>query len=369
MLRTPYHTCRPLLAQLDSPKNCRNLCFPSARSLVGGINSQYQKDTDDHALAAGGIGHHRTWLTARLLPEADVVLGLGCRFEEQETNWRPTYLPDPAACYIQVDIDPTEIGRSVVPQIGIVGDIKLVLEELIEHLRGSLPLVKAATGAKSRVQMLGREKKKLEAEVREMAASEQRPLHPMRVIREVRDVFPRESTVAIDVGVLAQGMGGAFPYFKVFEPRSVIVPSSFYGMGFAASALPVAKLARPDRPAVGFVGDGSFQMIMNVLPVAAEFKLPVTWCVLNDQALGSIYDGQRAAFGNRVIATTFKVQPDFAKIAEACQCHGEKVVEPGEVRPALDRALAANARGIPAVIDFLVAKERVAGSVNFFAKR
>ncbi len=323
---------------------------------------------DDHALAAGGIGHHRTWLTARLLPEADVVLGLGCRFEEQETNWRPTYLPDPAARYIQVDIDPAEIGRSVVPEIGIVGDAKLVLEDLLALL-AEARRERGSASTQSRLEQLARDKERLEAEVAEMAASAQRPIHPMRIIRAVRDMFPRESTVAIDVGVLAQGMGGAFPYFKVFEPRSLIVPSSFYGMGFAASALPVAKLARPDQPAVGFVGDGSFQMIMSVLPVAAEFALPVTWCVLNDSALGSILDGQRAAFGNRIIATTFEVQPDFARIAEACRCHGEKVVDPAEVRPALARALAANGRGVPAVIDFLVAKERVAGSVDFFAKR
>ena len=122
-----------------------------------------------------------------------------------------------------------------------------------------------------------------------MVGSEQRPIHPMRVIGTVREVFGRDATAAIDVGVLAQGMGGAFPYFKVYAPRSCIVPSSFYGMGFASSALPVAKLVHPDRPAVGFVGDGSFQMIMNVLPTAVEHKLPVTWCVLNDGALGSIW--------------------------------------------------------------------------------
>ncbi len=87
---------------------------------------------DDHPLAAGGIGHHRTWLTKRLLPEADVVLGLGCRFEEQETNWREGYVPDPRACYIQVDIDPAEIGRSVVPQLAVVGDVRLVLRDLLE---------------------------------------------------------------------------------------------------------------------------------------------------------------------------------------------------------------------------------------------
>ena len=110
-------------------------------------------------------------------------------------------------------------------------------------------------------------------------------------------------------------------------------------------------------------------MIMNVLPVAAEYELPVTWCVLNDGALGSIFHGQRAGFGNRIIATTFEVQPDFARIAEACQCHGEKVDDPADVRPALERARDANARGVPAVIDFIVARERLAGSIDFFTRR
>jgi acetolactate synthase I/II/III large subunit len=319
---------------------------------------------DDHPLAAGGLGHHRTWLTRQLLADADVVLGLGCRFEEQETNWREGYLPDPAACYIQVDIDPAEIGRSIVPNIAVVGDARLVARGLIDALGP-----RSGNAQSSRLTDLARDKEKLEAEVSRMAASEQRPIHPMRVIRAVRDVFPRESHVAIDVGVLAQGMGGAFPYFKVFGPRSCIVPSSFYGMGFAASALPAAKLVHPDRPAVGFVGDGSFQMVMNVLPTAAEHALPVTWCILDDGALGSIWDGQRAGFGNRIIATTFDVRPDFALIAQACACHGERVDDPTEVVPALRRALEANARGVPAVIDFIVARERVAGSVDFFARR
>ena len=324
---------------------------------------------DDHPLAAGGIGHHRTWLTARLLSEADVVLGLGCRFEDQETNWRPTYVPDPSATYIQVDIDPAEIGRSIVPAIGIVGDAALFIDDLLAELCAACHHAHAADGAAARIAELARDKERLEAEVRTLAASAQRPVHPLRIIRTARDVFPRDSSVAIDVGVLAQGVAGAFPYFKMFEPRSLIVPSSFYGMGFSASALPVAKLVRPGSPALGFVGDGSFQMIMNVLPVAAECELPVTWCVLNDHALGSIYHGQHAGFGNRIIATTFKVQPDFAAIAEACGCRGEKVTEPDDVRPALERALEANARGMPAVIDFHVAQERVAGSIDFFSKR
>lgn len=320
---------------------------------------------DDHPLAAGGLGHHRTWLTKRLLPEADVVLGIGCRFEDQETNWRASYVPDPQACYIQVDIDPNEIGHSVVPQIGVVGDAAAVLTDIAERVGA-----RAATGSPGAwLQQFAADKARLEAEAREMAASDQRPIHPLRVLREAREVFTREACVAIDVGVLAQGMGGAYPYFKVFEPRSCIVPSSFYGMGFASSGLPVAKLVYPDRPALSFVGDGSFQMISNVLPAAAENALPVTWCILDDGGLGSIWDAQKNAFRGRIIATQFEVRPDFARIGEACGCHGEKVEDPAQITAALQRALEANRRGQPAVIDFIVARERLSGSIEFFAKR
>jgi acetolactate synthase-1/2/3 large subunit len=206
----------------------------------------------------------------------------------------------------------------------------------------------------------------IEGEVLGHAESDQRPMHPLRPIVALREAAPRETTVAIDVGCLAQHMAGASPYFKVFEPRSLIVPSSFYGMGFAAAALPAARLAHPDRPAICFVGDGSFQMVMNVLPVAAEYELGVTWCVLNDGALGSIRDIQEHRNGNRILGTEFDVQPDFAAIATACGCHGERVEDPASVDDAIGRALAANERGVPAVLDFVVARERVFGTVEHY---
>jgi acetolactate synthase-1/2/3 large subunit len=313
---------------------------------------------DDHPLSVGGLGAHRNRLSKRLLSEADVVLGLGCRFEEMETNWRPGFVPSPEALYIQVDIDAAEIGRSVPAHLGIVGDIRSVLGSLVGALNQrefTAHDVDFAT-----------EIAEIDAELDELAASEQRPIHPLRVIRAVREVFPRESTVAIDVGAITQHIAGGHPFFRVFEPRSLIVPSSFYGMGFAAAALPAARLARPEAPAVGFVGDGSFQMVMNVLPVAAENELPVTWCIFDDHALGSIWDIQEHRLGKRYLGTEFTVQPKFAAIAEACGCYGERVEDPAEVIPALRRALAANGNGTPAVLDFHVARERLLQTFEHF---
>lgn len=323
---------------------------------------------DDHPLSAGGLGAHRSRLSKRLLAEADVVLGLGCRFEEMETNWRPGFVPAPGACYVQVDIEPGEIGRSFPARIGLVGDVRTVLEQVIaaiERLPGGLP--PGAFAGHPRTAAVAAELAVIDDEMKQLAESEQRPLHPVRVIRAIREAFPRETTVAVDVGCITQHIAGGMPFFRVYVPRSLIVPSSFYGMGFAAAGLPAARLVYPDRPAVGFVGDGSFQMVLNVLPVAAEHRLAVTWCVFNDGALGSIRDIQQYRFEQRILGTEFTVQPDFALIAEACGCHGERVEDPDEIDGALARALAANERGLPAVLDFVVARERLLQTLEHYS--
>jgi acetolactate synthase I/II/III large subunit len=322
---------------------------------------------DDHPLSVGGLGAHRNPLSKRLLAEADVVLSLGARFEEMETNWRAGFVPAPSARVIQVDIDAAEIGRSVPAHLAVIGDIQSVLKEMIDIVGKAKPARGAGVRLDDAAKGYTAEIKRLDAEIAELAASPEKPIHPLRVIRAVRRALPREATVAIDVGCLAQHMAGSFPAFPVHLPRSLIVPSSFYGMGFAGSALPVARHVYPDRPAVGFIGDGSFQMMLHVLPMAAEYRLGVTWCILNDRALGSIRDIQEFGMGNRIIDTDFEVQPAFAKIAQACECHGEQISDPADVDGAIARALAANERGIPAALDFVVARARMQQTYEHYA--
>jgi acetolactate synthase-1/2/3 large subunit len=324
---------------------------------------------DDHPLSAGGLGAHRTKLSKRLLAEADVILGLGTRFEEMETNWTPGAMPSPEAVYVQVDIEAAEIGRSIPAAVGVVGDISVVGDALLDGLaaRGAEPPADAAAvAAAPRAAAVAAGVAELDAEADALAAREQAPMHPLRPIREVQAALPRDATVAIDVGCLAQHIAGGHPNFKVYGPRTTIVPSSFYGMGFAAAALPAARIVRPDHPAVCFVGDGSFQMVMNVLPVAAEHRLGVTWCILDDGALGSIRDIQQYRFENRIIGTDFEFQPDLALLARACGCHGERVTDGREVAGAVQRALEANADGVPAVLDFIVARERLIGTLEHY---
>ncbi len=120
---------------------------------------------------------------------------------------------------------------------------------------------------------------------------------------------------------------------------------------------------------MGFCGDGSFQMVMDVMLVAVEHRLPVTWCILNNQSLGSIRDSQDRVYEGRYIGTVFEVMPDFVKMAEACHCYGEKVEDPEQIGEALKRAIDANKRGIPAVLDFVVSRKEPQGAVDFFLGR
>lgn len=316
---------------------------------------------DSHPLSAGGLGSHRNPVSKRLLQEADAVIGVGARFEQMESNFEPEQLPPKGATYIQLDIYPDEMGRAAVPDIPLVGDAKLALADIA-----------AAIGAHERTgwgddleQRIAGELAEFEAEADAAVTGEDGQIHPLNAIRTARRIFPEDTIVGFDVGFMAQQMAGAFPLFRTNGPRSVVSPSSFYCMGFVGSGIPAAKVAQPDKPALCFVGDGSFGMVANVLISAREHDLAVTWVILNDEALGSIYDVQNGKYGGRIIGTTYDYSADFAAIAEASGCHGEKVTDPADLEAALARALAANEKGQPAVVDVAVARERSVASREY----
>jgi len=124
-------------------------------------------------------------------------------------------------------------------------------------------------------------------------------------------------------------------------------------MGFGVAGAIGAKLALPDRKVLCTTGDGAFQMFMKELPTSVQYDAPVTWIVLNNYSLGWIKLHEKA-LGERYIAVDFEAQPDFAAVAEACDCHGERIEDADDIRPALERGLKQNLSGVPAVLDFVV---------------
>jgi acetolactate synthase I/II/III large subunit len=302
---------------------------------------------EDHPLAFGLVGLYFSKIGEEIYGEADLLVTLGSRNEDFQSG-EQKFFPKGAG-YIQVDIDPDEIGRNWVPDVPVVGDVKLAVRALIRELR-----TKGAEGGKRSRRISGwiKEKEACEARVGKECLTDSVPIKTKRVIYELGEVFGKDTILVNENG--SQDLWSYYwPYYRVRDINSCVAPGEQTCMGGGCSAAIGAKLAAPRKNVVCPVGDGAFQMFMKELPTAAQHGAPVTYVVLNNFSLGWIKFAQRNR-GDRFISTDYKVQPDFAQVARASGCYGEKIEQPAEIRPSLERALKANREGVPAVLDFIV---------------
>jgi len=317
---------------------------------------------EDHALALGLVGLYFTEIGERVYGEADLLMTLGSRNEDFQSG-EQKFFPQ-GAKYIQIDIDPEEIGRNWIPDVAIIGDVKLALRDLIRRLRQEGADVRRDP---SRISRILDEKKAYEARVEAECLTDSVPIKTKRVIRELNRVFGKNTVLVNENG--SQDLWSYYwPYYKVLDVNSCVAPGEQTCMGGGCSAAIGAKLAMPDKNVICPVGDGAFQMFMKELPTAVQHHAPVTYLVLNNSMLGWIRFHQKNR-GDRFISTEFEVQPDFVKIAQASGCFGERVEKPAQIKPALERALQATLDGTPAVVEFLVDGWDFAPGFKNFYKR
>jgi len=302
---------------------------------------------EDHALALGLVGLYFSPLGERVYGEADLLIIVGSRSEEFQTGaWQ--FFP-PGAKMIQVDVDATEIGRNWVADVPLVGDAKLTLAAIEQGLAALGP---DDSAWRERSAQLAKDKEAYEAEVAAECRTAAVPLASKRVVRELNEVFGRETILVNENG--SQDLWSYYsPYYRVMEVGGCVPPGEQTCMGFATGAAIGAKLAAPEKNVVCVTGDGAVQLFVEEFASARQCGAAVTWVILNNYALGWPRFGQKL-LGERYIATDFAVQPDFAAVARASGCYGEQVKEPEQIRPALARARRANAEGLPAVLDFAV---------------
>ncbi len=306
---------------------------------------------EDHPLALGLVGLYRTNVGKKIYQEADLLVNVGSRFEElQSGGWK--YFPEKAK-YIQVDIDPFEIDRNWIPDVAIVGDAKLVLEDLIQIVCEKV--VKKNLEDMPRIKELVKAKREYEALIESECLTDAVPIKTKRVVRELNKVFGKNSILVNENGMLDL-WSYYCPYYKVLDVEGCIPPAEQTCMGLGVMGAIGAKLTRPDKRVVCTTGDGAFQMYSQDVPTAVQYNAPVTWVILNNFSLGWAKWGQLKVFG-QATSTDFEVQPDFVKFAEANQCYGEKIEKPDEIKPSLERALKANEEGTPAILDFIVDPE------------
>ena len=319
--------------------------------------------SEEHPMAFGLVGLYFSEIGEKVYGEADLMMTLGSRNEDFQSG-EQRFFPK-GAKYIQVDIDPEEMGRNWVPDVALVGDIKLVLQALLRELQRA-----GLKKGKQNPRMVKLLKAKEAYEVRvkkECLGDSSMPLKTKRIVRELCEVFGKDAILVNENG--SQDLWSYYwPYYKAGNINSCVAPGEQTCMGGGCSAAIGAKLAMPERDVVCTTGDGAFQMFMKELATAAQQKAPVTYVVLNNFSLGWIKFAQRNR-GNRFISTDYKVQPDFVQIAQANQCYGERVEKPEDIGPGLKRAIEATRKGVPAVLDFIVDGWDFAPGFNRFYER
>jgi len=307
----------------------------------------------DHALYAGGVGTMcNSPLGNKTLLESDLIINLGGRFGDRHTGKVSSFVRQ--AKVIHVNIDPTELGKAVATELGIVSDVKYFLKRLIEFL--SKERADKIPPPDERVHQLALDRVRLARRT----DFDQIPIKPQRAIKELREFLDRDAIVTHDIGI---SQIWSAQLFDAYEPRTYLVTGGAGPMGWGLGAAMAAKLAKPERQCVNFVGDGSLCMSLQDLATAAMFNIPIVVFVLNNSLLGLIRQQQNLFYGERHISTFIGYEQanhdrgvDFVKVAEGMGLLAERVEKPEEIKPALARAFAS---GRPSLLEVIVDRSAV----------
>lgn len=305
---------------------------------------------NDHPLYFGFTGSVGTPAANELARTADVALAIGTRFGELDCNsWLPThFFPVPECKLIQIDIDPNELGKVIPVEVGIAGDAKAVLSQMLA-VAGQKPVDWKGS---PRFQALDMQRQAWEAELHSAQQSNNIPIELDRIMADLRAVLPED-------GILITGVGPRHlvgQQYKVLQPQTHIVASGHGTMGLSVPGALGAKLGRPNSPVVSITGDGEFRSVSQTLATAVEYNIPVVWVILNNYSFNIITLYQLRHY-ERSFATEFKTvdgrpyNPDFVALAHAYGAEGKRVGKPEDFRPALTAAIAAK---IPYVLDVAV---------------
>jgi acetolactate synthase-1/2/3 large subunit len=295
--------------------------------------------------------HELSFPTARatVFREADLLLVIGTRLNYVISHLAaPRFSPD--ARLIQVDVDASEIGHNRPADVGIVGDARAVLAQLVAAADGRVD--------RRRFESWREHLRSVEASKRQDAeaamSTDQTPIHPLRLCKEIRDFIDRDAILSVDGQEILNYGRQSIP---TYVARHRLNSGPFGTMGVGLPFGIGAKVAKPDTQVVVLHGDGSFGLNAMELDTAARFKIPVLTVIsLNG---GWTADPQRNKAGRELGYTAFH------KMAEALGCYGEQVDEPSAIRPALERAAAATQEGCPAVVNVITDWQARARTAQF----
>lgn len=312
---------------------------------------------EDHPLYAWHAGSKGTTCGNKLANSSDVLIAVGCRFADETTcSYRKGIaFSIPPTKLIQIDLDPNEIGKNYPAKVGIVGDAKEVLGQILQSLKENV------NKKEYKDTLYFREIQKLKSEWFTHLKKFQNPNKvPMTIscfLKELREFLDRDAFVVSSSG---NAQAQILQEFQFYEPKTYITSGGFSTMGFSLPAALGVKLAFPDRQVIAVVGDGDFAMTMQELATAVQYNIPIVVVVLDNIGWASIKDLQMSVFDNRPVATDFVKDngdlytPDFAIIAKGFGVYSERIERVNEVKEALRRAFSS---GGPALIHVMINRE------------
>ncbi len=320
-----------------------HLSLPVAHSLMG-----KGALPDDHPLTLGMTGFWGTQFINDSCRNADLILGLGSRFKEADSSsWYPEFTFDiPKTKLVQIDIEPSEIGRNYPVAIGVVADLKQALTTLYTVAKDRIPAGIERNNLKNTIAVA---RKKFKESNIAMECSDAFPMMPERILAEVRELLPRDAIITTDVGWNKNGVGQQFP---IYEPGSILIPGGYATMGFGGPAAIGAKIAAPNKVVIALVGDGGFGQNPALLATAKHEGIAVIWLIMNNNAFGTIAGLEKAHY-DTTFGTVFQkdgesTSPDYTAIARAYGIEGIKIQSAADFKPALAKAIAMNK---PVVLD------------------
>jgi acetolactate synthase-1/2/3 large subunit len=304
-------------------------------------------------------GMHGNYTAVTAMQKSDLLIALGSRFDDRVTGKVSAFAPE--AKIIHVDIDPAELGKVRRPDVGIVGDARIVIGQIIEALSDlGLPAAPSAgavgtpapgTPASDRPDIspwLAQIRRWQEEFPLTYNQTEGGALKPQYVLEQLRDMSPDDTIVASGVG---QHQMWASQYWKFDHPYTWVNSGGAGTMGFAVPAAIGAKVGRPDKTVWAVDGDGCFQMTAQELVTATAERIPVKIAILNNAYLGMVRQWQELFYAERYSEVYLSPDlPDYVMWAEAMGCVGLRVESAEEVAPAIEKANGIDDR--PVVIDF-----------------
>ncbi|MBI1887038.1 MAG: biosynthetic-type acetolactate synthase large subunit [Nitrosomonadales bacterium] len=305
----------------------RLLDFPCTNTLMGlgGFPA-----SDRHFV--GMLGMHGTYEANMAMQHCDVLLAVGARFDDRVIGNVEHFAEVPRRI-IHIDIDPSSIAKRVKVDLPIVGDVKLVLDELLDVLRGSrqIPSVSDMSAWWKQVDEWraagGRMCYRNSSEI----------IKPQFVIEKLHEITGGEAFITTDVG---QHQMWAAQYYKFDQPRHWVTSGGLGTMGFGLPAAMGVQMVNPGATVACVTGEGSIQMNIQELSTCKQFHLPIKIIALNNGYLGMVRQWQEFFHGNRYSETYMDALPDFVKLAEAYGHVGMRIEKPADVEAALKEAFA-----------------------------